>query len=83
MKKILLGVITVGLVLVSSPVRVAAQRSWVEVKSPHFTLVSNDGEGSARAIIWQLEQVRGVIERLWTWARVDTTKPILILAVRD
>ena len=50
MKKFLLGVITVGLVLVSSSVRVEAQRSWVEVKSPHFTVVSNDGEGSARAI---------------------------------
>jgi hypothetical protein len=83
MKKIWLSVIGFALVLASSPVRVAAQRAWIEVKTPHFTVVSNDSEGSARAIGWQLEQMRGVIERLWTWTRVDTAKPIIVIAAKD
>ena len=60
-----------------------ADRSWIEVKSPHFTVVSNDSDRAARDVAWQLEQMRGVIERLWTWARVDTSKPIVVYAAAD
>jgi len=61
----------------------AAERSWIEVKSAHFTIVSNDSDRAARDVAWQLEQMRGVIERLWTWARVDTSKPIVVYAAAD
>jgi tetratricopeptide (TPR) repeat protein len=61
----------------------AAERSWIEVKAPHFTVVSNDTERAARDVAWQLEQMRGVIQRLWTWASVDTWKPIVVHAAAD
>src|SRR5262245_63513788 len=60
-----------------------AERSWVEVKNPHFTVVSNDSERVAREVAWQFEQMRSVIQRLWTWARVDTPKPIVVYAAPD
>lgn len=83
MKQIALCVVVAGSILAAAPVRVAAERSWVEVKSPHFTIVSNASDRSAREVAWQLEQVRGVMQRLWTWARVDTPKPIVVFAVDD
>ena len=50
-------------------VRVAAADKWIEVKSPHFTVVSNASERSARKLAWQLEQVRSATVALWSWAR--------------
>lgn len=56
---------------------------WVEVRSPNFVVASDAGAKEARRVAWQFEQIRGVFERLWPWARLTPAKPILILAVRD
>ncbi len=60
-----------------------AQRAWVEVKSPHFIVASDDGEKSARDIAWQFEQIRAGIQTVWSWARVDFDRPVLVLVARD
>ena len=60
----------------------AADR-WMEVKSAHFTVISNASEGSAKTIAWQLEQIRSAIATLWPWAKVDLNKPLSIFVVRD
>jgi len=66
------------------PARVfAAERPWIEVKSPHFTVVSNASEKSARKVAWQFEQIRFVFQKLWPWARVSSATPIVVLAVND
>jgi hypothetical protein len=72
-------------VLIAGPLQLAvsAQRSWVEVTSPHFTVVSDDGERAARAIAWQFEQIRSAMQVVWSWARVDTARPILVFALKD
>ena len=36
----------------------AAPTPWIEVKSPHFTVVTNDSEKQARRTAWQFEQIR-------------------------
>ena len=59
-----------------------AQENWLEVKSAHFTVVSNAGEGTARSVARQFEQFRGAIEAGWPWAQVRLDRPIVILAVR-
>ena len=41
--------------LLLEPALIAAD-TWIEVKSPHFTVISNAGEGSTRRLVWQLEQ---------------------------
>src|SRR5262249_8846949 len=61
----------------------AASKTWVEVKSPNFTVVSDAGEGSARTVAWQFEQARAAFTRLWAWARVRGGKPFLVFAARD
>ena len=76
--------ILVAMVVVAAGTFVsAADRPWVEVKSPHFTAISDAGEKSARRVAWQFEQVRAVLLRLWPWARVSSGKPVMVFAARD
>src|SRR4051794_13045943 len=61
----------------------SADDNWFEMKSAHFTLMSNASEGATRSLSWQLEQIRGVLGSLWPWARVDLNRPLTVLAVKD
>ncbi|RPJ76812.1 MAG: hypothetical protein EHM24_01440, partial [Acidobacteria bacterium] len=61
----------------------AAERPWLEVRSPHFIVVSDAGEKSARKVAWQFEQVRAVLLKLWPWAHVAADKPVLVFAARN
>ena len=79
--RVLFGVAFVAALLI--PWRAIAADHWIEVKSPHFTVTSNASPGDARTIAWEFEQIRNAISTLWTWARVDPNKPLVILAVKD
>ncbi len=70
-------------VALSIAVIAAAESSWIELKTAHFTVVSNAGDGNTRTIAWQLEQVRSAIAAISPWARVELARPLLVLAVRD
>ena len=61
----------------------AADRPWVEVTSPHFTVISDAGDKQAVRAAWQFEQVRAVLQRLWPWANLATAKPVVVFAARD
>lgn len=61
----------------------AAERTWVEVTSPNFAVISDAGDKRAARAAWQFEQVRAVLQRLWPWARIATGKPTVIFAARD
>lgn len=63
--------------------RAHAADQWIEVKSAHFVVTSNAGAGNAKALAWQLEQIRSAIAALWPWARVDPTRPLVVMAVKD
>ncbi|HSC28897.1 MAG TPA: hypothetical protein VLD67_16595, partial [Vicinamibacterales bacterium] len=63
--------------------RAGAADDWIEVRSPHFTVVSNAGERATRTLVWQLEQVRSAMKALWSWARVDLNKPLGVIALKD
>lgn len=67
---------------VAPPAALAAD-VWIETASPHFLVVSNAGEKRARDVAWQLEQIRGAIEKGWAWARVQLNRPIVVIAVKD
>ena len=60
-----------------------AAEQWTEVKSAHFTVISNASDGNARSLAWQLEQVRSAMVTLMSWARVDLNKPLTVIAVKD
>jgi tetratricopeptide (TPR) repeat protein len=76
-----LAVAAVALALGAGPAWAA--ESWVEVRSPAFAVVSDAGEKEARKVLLQFEQVRALLQEVWKGARVDTARPVTILAVRD
>jgi len=61
----------------------AAPAPWLEIKSQHFTVLTNAGEKEGRRTLWQFEQVRQALLVIWPWAAIDGGKPIEIYAVRD
>lgn len=61
----------------------AREDKWVEVTSPHFTVVSNSGEKDARRIAAQCEIVRAVFQQDFPNLRVDGGVPLTVIAVKD
>jgi TPR repeat protein len=61
----------------------AAPPSWLEVKSSHFTVITNSSEKQGRRVAWQFEQIRAALVHLWPWARIDLGRPFVVFAVRD
>src|SRR5208282_2514107 len=57
--------------------------NWLEVRSPHFTVLSNSSEKQARHIADQFERMRVVLQTGFPQARVDPETPIVVLAVKD
>lgn len=64
---------------------VAAKKegAWLEVCSPHFTVVSNAGERWAKQVAREFEQIRSVYQKALPRVRVDPAQPIIIMAVKD
>jgi tetratricopeptide (TPR) repeat protein len=60
-----------------------AADSWVEVKSPNFTVLSNAGEGRTRNVAWQFEQIRAALLAGWPWARARLDRPVYVIAAKD
>ncbi len=74
--------LTVSAVLLASGLG-AAPPPWVEVKSAHFTVITNSGDKAGRRTAWQFEQIRAALVQLWPWAKAETGRPFLVFAVRD
>jgi tetratricopeptide (TPR) repeat protein len=61
----------------------AAPAPWFEVKSAHFTVITDAGEKGGRRTAWQFEQIRSALVQIWPWARIDTGRPFIVFAARD
>lgn len=77
--------IGVLLLLLAAAVPLAAGQSdtWLQVRTPHFLIVSNANETEARRAAHQFEGMRSVFQRVFPDADVDTAAPMLVLAVQD
>ena len=80
----------VGIVLLpakaarSSPNPADKPGAWVEVTTPHFSVMSDDGEKTARRIADQFEQIRLLYSKALSHnLRLDPGIPILIMAVKN
>jgi tetratricopeptide (TPR) repeat protein len=71
----------VSVLAAAAPCRAADQ--WLEIKSPHFTVVSNAGQGAARNLAWQMEQIRSAVGAIWPWAHLDLDRPFIVLGAKD
>ena len=61
----------------------AAPDQWVEVRSAHFTVLTDANEKQGRRILDQFERMRWVFQTLFPTANVDPVAPIVVLAARN
>jgi tetratricopeptide (TPR) repeat protein len=62
----------------------AAADQWLEVKSDHFTLITNGSEKDGRKTVDQFERMRWVFQKLFgTTTNVDPAAPIVVIGAKD
>jgi tetratricopeptide (TPR) repeat protein len=69
--------------LFASLSRAEHHETWVEVRSPHFTVLSNAGEHEGRLTAQQFEEIRAMFEQRYPKLRVDWGKPTVIFALKN
>jgi len=57
--------------------------NWLEVRSQHFTVVTNANEKTGRRIADQFERMRSVFHEAFPHMSIDTVSPIIVLAIKD
>ena len=60
-----------------------AETQWVEIRSPHFSVVTDAGEKRGREVAVRFEQMRAVFGALMTRAKVNLPIPLQIVAFRS
>ncbi|MCJ7502574.1 MAG: hypothetical protein MUP80_05885, partial [Acidobacteriia bacterium] len=58
-------------------------QKWLEVRSPHFAVITNGNEKQARRVMGQFERIREVFHTAFPRLKVDTSAPIIVLAAKD
>lgn len=61
----------------------AMERTWLEVRSPHFTVLFDGTEGSARRIATHLEQFHLAFQQLLPGTPLEGGQPITVVATWD
>jgi len=57
--------------------------NWLQVRSQHFTVVTNANEKTGRRIADQFERMRSVFHAAFPRLSIDTGSPIIVLAIKD
>ena len=61
----------------------AAEKPWIEVRSPHFRVLTNGSADDARRVAHEFEQLRYVFATLFPTFRLDSGAPFVVFAARD
>lgn len=75
--------LSAALMLALSATPSGAAETWVEARSPNFTVFTDDGEASARRLAYRLEQVRSAFHQFLPMARTGSPRPIVVYAAKD
>jgi len=71
------------LLLSLTSVAFAGDPQWVEVRSPHFSVITDAGEKRGREVAVKFEQMRAVFGALLAKAKVNLPVPLQIIAFRN
>ena len=71
-----------GVVLLCVPA-FSSEKPWREIRSPHFRVLTNGGEGAGRHVAREFEQMRAVFSAEFQGFRLDSAEPLLIIAPED
>ena len=61
----------------------AATEQWTEIRSAHFTVLTDANEKDGRHITDQFERMRWVFQTLFPKANVDPAEPIVVVAAKN
>jgi tetratricopeptide (TPR) repeat protein len=61
----------------------AAEKPWIEIRSPHFRVLSDAEERDARVAALRFEQMRSAFTAALPGLRLDPPVPLLIVAAKD
>jgi hypothetical protein len=61
----------------------AKENPWLEVRSPHFRVLTDATAGDARRVAREFEQLRDVFASQYPGFRLESGAPLLIFAARD
>ena len=75
--------LTAILFLLLSSTAFAGNPQWVEVRSPHFSVITDAGEKRGREVAVRFEQMRIAFGKLLTKATVNLPVPLQIIAFRN
>jgi len=64
-------------------VRSQAETSWVEIKSPHFSVLTDGSERQGRDVVLRFEQMRSVFNQLFLKDPARQPIPLQIVALRS
>ena len=76
----------VSLVLMFAAAPVLARdkaENWIEVRSPHFLVLTNSSEKQGRQVADQFERMRSVFHVAFPKLQIDPGSPIIVLAIKD
>jgi Tfp pilus assembly protein PilF len=62
---------------------IAGQKPWIEIRSPHFRVLSDGSQSEAREVAFQFEQMRFVLADSYPSFRLEGGAPLVVLAARD
>lgn len=57
--------------------------NWLEVRSPHFTVVTNSSEKQGRRITVQFERMRAIFREAYPQLEDDPDAPVVVLAIKS
>jgi tetratricopeptide (TPR) repeat protein len=60
-----------------------AAPTWVQVRSPHFIVMTDSNVRQASHLADQFERMRAVLHTLFPGAKVDPPEPIFVIAAKD
>ncbi len=69
--------------LLAKAANASAEKPWIEVRSPHFRVLTNGSPADARHVAHEFEQMRYVFATQLPSFRLDSGAPLTIFAVRD
>ncbi len=70
-------------ILASVPAWAAKADSWLEIQSPHFTVLTNATEKQGRHLADQFERMRLVFHAAFPRMELDPGSPIVVLSIKD
>jgi tetratricopeptide (TPR) repeat protein len=74
---------SVSVILCTATPALAAEPQWLEIQSPHFSVVTDAGEKRGREVAMRFEQMRAVFGTLMVKANVNIPVPLQIVAFRN